>query len=89
MPPPIAISPPWVPAADASHGHEIFPAPPRRRQRSKSKSHAQPARGEILGSHIYRLDEVEATFRSNFKLGASFFISRYFFHIFPSMQAYG
>jgi hypothetical protein len=25
----MAISPPWVPAADASHGHEIFPAPPR------------------------------------------------------------
>jgi hypothetical protein len=26
--PPIAISPPQVPAVDASHGHEIFPARP-------------------------------------------------------------
>jgi hypothetical protein len=64
-----------------------LPHPPRlrRRQRSKSKSHAQPARGVLPALGIYRRDEVKALFRSNFKTRRLFFhlplVFSYFFHL--------
>jgi hypothetical protein len=51
------LSPPRVPAVDASPPRtRDLPRPLRRRQRSKSKSHAQPARGMFPALCIYRRD---------------------------------
>jgi hypothetical protein len=52
-------------------------APLSPRQRSKSKSHAQPARGKLPAIRIYRRGEIQSCFVQILELGA-------FFSIYPA-----